>query len=48
MGIFDIEPPSGWRNLFPFVEDGPSCGLSLLGFVVFVVVVLVLKHFLFG
>lgn len=47
MSIFDIKPPSDWRNLFPFVDDAPGCGLSLLGFVAFVIVVLVIRHFFF-
>ena len=45
MGIFDVEPPSDWRDLFPFVND-LGCGFTFLGFVLFVIVVLVLKHLL--
>lgn len=49
MGLLDAKPPDpdNWRNLFPFVEDGPGCGLALCGFVVFVIAVLVVKHFFF-
>jgi hypothetical protein len=46
MGIFDVEPPSDWRNLFPFAED-LGCGLTLLGFILFVVVLIVLERILF-
>ena len=45
--VYDSGLPDGFPGRFTLHEDW-GCGLTLLGFVVFVVVVLVLKHFLFG
>jgi hypothetical protein len=45
--VFDIGLPDGFPGRFSVHEDW-GCGFTLLGFVVFVAVVLVLKHFLFG
>ena len=45
--VYDSGLPDGFPGRFTLHEDW-GCGLTLLGFVVFVVVVLVVKHFLFG
>jgi hypothetical protein len=49
MGIFDIRPPDDdWRNFFPHVEDGQSCGLTFLGFVLLLTAVLSVWHVFFN
>ena len=45
--VYDSGLPDGFPGRFTLHEDW-GCGLTFLGFVVFVVVMLVLKHFLFG
>lgn len=45
--VFDSGLPDGFPGRFTIHEDW-GCGFTLLGFVLFVVAVLVLKHYLFG